>query len=80
MTKRGTGAADGGAHIRVHVNGEPRELPSPITVAGMLEELALRPEMVAVEVNGTLVPRAQRAEHHLAGGDAVELVTLVGGG
>lgn len=69
-----------GGRIRLHVNGEARELPAPITVAGLLEELALRPELVAVEVNGTLVPRARRAAHRLAGGDAVELVTLVGGG
>jgi thiamine biosynthesis protein ThiS len=35
---------------------------------------------VAVEVNRALVRRAERAERRLAEGDAVEIVTLVGGG
>ena len=45
-----------------------------------LSELGLKPEQVAVEVNRELVARARRAEHPLRPGDAIELVTLVGGG
>ena len=74
------GDANGDAVVRVTVNGDARELARGATVAALLEELALRPELVAVEINGALVPRARRAEHELADGDAVELVTLVGGG
>ena len=74
------GGATGDARMRVTVNGEPREVAAGATVAALLDELGLRPELVAVEINGALVPRARRAEHALADGDAVELVTLVGGG
>ena len=35
---------------------------------------------VAVEVNLRLVPHKSRAEHRLAAGDRLEIVTLVGGG
>ena len=35
---------------------------------------------VAVEVNCQIVPRARHAEHVLADGDRLEIVTLVGGG
>jgi len=35
---------------------------------------------VAVEVNLELVPRQRHAEHRLAEGDRLEIVTLVGGG
>lgn len=72
------GRTDGA--LAVHVNGAEREVAAGTTVAQLLEQLELRPELVAVEVNGSLVPRARRAEHELSGGDAIELVTLVGGG
>ncbi|MHC4261565.1 MAG: sulfur carrier protein ThiS [Planctomycetota bacterium] len=66
--------------IEVKVNGESRELVPGTTVAALIDELGLRPELVAVEINRRLVPRKDRGERILATGDEVELVTLVGGG
>ena len=51
-----------------------------MAVDELIEDLALAPEQVAVEVNGELVSRVDRASHQLVEGDTVELVTLVGGG
>lgn len=62
------------------LNGARRELEPGTTVAGLIEALGLEPGEVAVERNRELVPRRQRAEVELGEGDAVELVTLVGGG
>ena len=53
----------GAERIRVTVNGEAREVRAGATVGDLLEELELRPELVAVEINGALVPRARRASH-----------------
>lgn len=64
----------------VQVNGEGRLLASGTTVAELLEALEVRPDRVAVERNGALVPRREHAETHLVEGDVVEVVTLVGGG
>ena len=58
----------------------PRFRSDTVAVAELLESLALGPEGVAVEVNGELVTRTEREDVRLAEGDAVELVTLVGGG
>ena len=66
--------------IRIQLNGQERELDAGSTVAALIEELGLRPEQVAVEVNKDLVARNVRSETLLADGDHVELVTLVGGG
>lgn len=66
--------------MRITVNGEPRDLDGPATVAGLLELLEVPREATAVEVNRVLVPRSQHAARALADGDAVEIVTLVGGG
>ena len=66
--------------VSVFVNGERRELHSPATIADMLRRLELPLRGVAVEVNEQIVPRARHAEHQLANGDRLEIVSLVGGG
>jgi thiazole synthase len=66
--------------LTLTVNGEPRNLPRPLTVAELLRNLGHDPRRVAVEVNLELVPAARHAERVLSADDRVEIVTLVGGG
>jgi len=66
--------------VQITLNGQPRQVADGATVADLLEELNLSTRHVAVEVNVELVPRPKHAGHHLAEGDRVEVVTLVGGG
>ncbi len=66
--------------MRLTINGEAHDLPDGATVAAMLERLGLRPETVAVERNRRVVKRATWRESSLEEGDAVEVLTFVGGG
>ncbi len=66
--------------MQVTVNGERRELPEGMTVAQLLERLQVAPERVVVEVNLTILKRAQHPATTLRDGDQVELVQFVGGG
>jgi thiamine biosynthesis protein ThiS len=66
--------------VQVIVNDEPRALAPGATVAELIDSLGLGPRRVAVEVNRTLVPRAEYAATRLADGDAVEIIHFVGGG
>ena len=66
--------------MRVNVNGQTREVPDDLTVACLIELLKLHPHRLAVERNRRLVRRAEFAETPLAADDAIEIVTLVGGG
>lgn len=66
--------------LQVTLNGEPRSLPGPLTVADLLERLGYDRRRIAVEVNREVVPLPRQPAHCLASGDAVEIVTLVGGG
>jgi sulfur carrier protein len=66
--------------IHLTVNGQPREAQARITIGRLLEELKLPRRGIAVEVNQQIVPRQQHAEHELADGDKLEIVSLVGGG
>lgn len=64
----------------ITVNAESKSFPEPLTVAGLIAALGRDPKKLAVEVNRTVVPRADHAATTLRDGDAVEVVTLVGGG
>ncbi|MDX1683418.1 MAG: sulfur carrier protein ThiS [Phycisphaeraceae bacterium] len=66
--------------MKITVNDKPHEIEADATVADLLNDLDLAGRPAAVEVNRTLVPRAEHAGHRLAAGDTVEVVTLVGGG
>jgi sulfur carrier protein len=66
--------------MELAVNGEKRELPDGCTVAGLLEVLKIPAGRVAVEVNATVVKRADHGQHALQAGDSVEVVAFVGGG
>jgi len=64
----------------ITVNAEPRSFTSPLTVAELIRTLGKDPGKLAVEVNRDVVPRAEHSARQLLDGDAVEIVTLVGGG
>jgi len=62
------------------INGQSRDLPDGVTVAGFLSNEGLAGQPCAVEVNRQIVPRREHADTPLRDGDSVEVVTLVGGG
>ncbi len=66
--------------ISIQLNGECREFAEGSTLLTLLDSLSLRPQQVAIELNRSVVPRAQYAETTLSAEDKVEVVTFVGGG
>ncbi|MHC4429639.1 MAG: sulfur carrier protein ThiS [Planctomycetota bacterium] len=66
--------------MKISVNGEPLDLESACTLGELLERLELTDRPCAIEVNERIVPRADQGTRTLADGDAVEIVTFVGGG
>lgn len=74
------GVAGDNGRMEIVLNGEPRSLPAPVTVSGLLQAEGLGERRVAVEVNGEIVPRGRHAAHELAPGDRVEIVHALGGG
>ncbi|RKF19021.1 sulfur carrier protein ThiS [Altericroceibacterium spongiae] len=67
------------APLTLTVNGETRRTEAS-TIAKLVEELDLTPEKVAVERNGTIVPRSTLGDAPLVDGDRLEIVHFVGGG
>lgn len=66
--------------VSLRINGEDRNFEGAPTIGAVLEFLKVPRDVVAVEVNRTIVPRSAHDHHELADGDEVEVVTFVGGG
>jgi thiazole synthase len=66
--------------MTVTVNGEPRSLKAPQTVASLVAELGLDGRKVAVERNLEIVPRSTYEATAVHDGDRLEIVHFIGGG
>ena len=66
--------------MRVYVNGEPREINQPLTVAELVTELDLPPARIAIELNRAVVRRNDWSATTLNDDDRIEIVHFVGGG
>ncbi len=66
--------------IEVQINGIKEELEPGATVASVLETKSVRPEMVAVEVNGELLRKGEYLELELKTGDQMEFLHYMAGG
>jgi sulfur carrier protein len=65
------------------INGQPRtfpELTAGATLRDLLTALALKPDRVAVEHNGSIVSRPAWPSTPVTDGDKFEIVHFVGGG
>jgi sulfur carrier protein len=62
------------------LNGEQKDIPDGITVIGLLEHLNIQHQRVAVERNEAIVKKSSYAETVLKEGDALEVVSFMGGG
>ncbi len=66
--------------LLITLNGEPRELDQPLSVADLLTRLEIDPRRVAVEHNCTILKRQLFADTLVHDGDRIEIVNFVGGG
>lgn len=64
----------------VIVNGETRQIADESTILSLLNELALDPERVAVELDKLIVKAPEWHEKRLQEGSRLEIVQFVGGG
>jgi sulfur carrier protein len=66
--------------IEVKINGNLEKLSPGTTVSAVLEAKQVRPEIVAVEVNGELVPKGHYMTLALKPGDQMEFLHYMAGG
>jgi sulfur carrier protein len=66
--------------MKLQINGEERELADGLTLAALVEQLGMKPDRVAVELNREIVRRERWPQTRLQTGDRLEIVQFVGGG
>ena len=66
--------------MTLHINGQPREFATALTLSTLVEQLGMKVDRLAVELNLEIVPRAQWESTNLKDGDKLEIVHFVGGG
>ena len=64
----------------LHINGEQKEFPQDLTLAGLVAHLGMKPDRVAVELNMNIVQRGLWEHTLLQTGYKLEIVHFVGGG
>ncbi len=66
--------------MKLTINGEERDFEQPLTLAGLIENLGMKADRVAVELNREIAPRDRWNSTQLSEGDRLEIVQFVGGG
>ena len=66
--------------IKITLNGKPNEIKSGMTVTGLLTKWRMRPELVTVEINETILQKLDYESTEIKDGDKVELIFYMGGG
>jgi thiamine biosynthesis protein ThiS len=61
------------------INGEEREFTAA-NLAQLVEQLGMKQDRVAVELNREIVPRDRWSDTAVSAGDRLEIVHFVGGG
>ena len=66
--------------MKLQVNGEEQSFSRTLTLTALIEQLGMRPDRVAVELNLEIVARDRWPATELREGDRLEIVHFVGGG
>ena len=66
--------------MRVYINGESREVSGPTSLAELIAQLELPAARIAIELNRSVVRRAEWSGTVVNDGDRIEIVHFVGGG
>ncbi len=66
--------------MKLVINGEERSFGDDLTLAALVEQLGVKPDRVAVELNHDIVRRDRWTGTVLHDGDRLEVVHFVGGG
>jgi sulfur carrier protein len=65
---------------QIKINDEVREITLPMTLTELIREDGIVPDMVSVQLNGTLLERAKYDDTAISEGDEIDFLFFMGGG
>ena len=66
--------------IAITLNGKTRTLEAELSLQDLLQDLGMSIGRIAVELNGSIVPRSQFSSQLICNLDSIEIVQAIGGG
>ncbi len=66
--------------MKLTINGEEHDFVTVTSLAALIEQLGMKADRIAIELNRDIVSRARWAETSVQDGDRLEIVHFVGGG
>jgi sulfur carrier protein len=66
--------------MELYLNGTLQTLNDGLSISGLLEQLGIQGQRVAVEVNRRIISKSLHNETRLSAGDRVEIIQAMGGG
>ncbi|MBU1627485.1 sulfur carrier protein ThiS [bacterium] len=66
--------------MEITVNGEKLSIETAITMSNLLDELNIKREALAVELNKNILPKSEYDTKIIIDGDMLEIIQFVGGG
>ena len=66
--------------VNITINGKKEELDKSISLSELLRRKNIRPEVVTVELNDSIVEKKDYADMAVKEGDRLEFVYFMGGG
>ena len=65
---------------KIQINGKKISIKSNFSIQDLLKKYKLTDKKIAIEHNGTIVPRINYKKKYLKNNDKIEIVHFIGGG
>ena len=65
---------------KIQLNGKKISILTNISVRDLVKKYKLKEKKIAIELNGTILPKQNYAKKNLKNNDKIEIVQFIGGG
>lgn len=66
--------------MRIVLNGKETLIKDDLSIQSLLEEMKIKPQLVACELNLKIVKRGEFPTIKISEGDRIEILQMIGGG
>ena len=65
---------------KIQLNGKKLKIHTNLSVKDLLKKYRLNEDKIAIELNGTILPKQQYKKKKIKNNDKIEIVQFIGGG
>ena len=65
---------------KIQLNGKKTKIHKDLSIKGLIKKYKLSEKKIAIELNGTILPKSHYDKKKLKNNDKIEIVHCIGGG